>query len=152
MRKQLVGINPRRTRKAVSVSPYSWIFTSVSVGSCSRFYLFTSAVTAIWASPRFRHPHSQTLVTRVSPSHITLAIWVRVRVTVDTHITRVLGMGMPISLWAYPICHTPLSRTVRGSFAPLQKSRLNQRSYEALSDMVFVLTQELSIRYSVYIA
>ena len=40
------------------------------------------AVTVIWASP----------------SHITLAIWVRVRVRVtgDAHITRVLGMGMPI--------------------------------------------------------
>jgi len=39
-----------------------------------------------------------------SPSHITLAIHfllvrVRVRVTWDAHITRVLGMGMPISLW-----------------------------------------------------
>ena len=37
-----------------------------------------------------------------SPSHITLAIWVRarvrVRVTWDAHITRVLEMGMPISL------------------------------------------------------
>ena len=30
-----------------------------------------------------------------SPSHITLAICVRVRVTGNTHITRVLGMGMP---------------------------------------------------------
>ena len=34
-----------------------------------------------------------------SPSHITLATWVRV--TGDAHITRVSGMGpgMPISLW-----------------------------------------------------
>ena len=30
-----------------------------------------------------------------SLSHITLAIWVRVRVAGDAHITRVLGMGMP---------------------------------------------------------
>ena len=30
-----------------------------------------------------------------SPSNITFAIWVRVRVTGDVHITRVLGMGMP---------------------------------------------------------
>ena len=30
-----------------------------------------------------------------SPSHITLAIWVRVRVTEDAHITSVLGMGCP---------------------------------------------------------
>ena len=39
-------------------------------------------VTVIWASP----------------SHITLAIWVRVRVTGDAHITRGLGMGTPLSL------------------------------------------------------
>ena len=40
-------------------------------------------------------PISKTLVIWASPSHITLAI--RVRVTGDAHITRVLGMGMPIS-------------------------------------------------------
>ena len=38
------------------------------------------------------HPHS--LVTLASPSHITLAIWVSVRVTGDTQ-----NAGMPISLW-----------------------------------------------------
>ena len=32
-------------------------------------------------------------------SHITLAMWIRVRVTRDAHIIRVWGMGMPISLW-----------------------------------------------------
>ena len=32
-------------------------------------------------------------------SHITLAVWVWVRVTGDAHITRVLGVGMPLSLW-----------------------------------------------------
>ena len=44
-----------------------------------------------------RHPHSQTHVSWASPSHITLAILVRVgvRVTGDAHITRVFGMGMP---------------------------------------------------------
>ena len=40
-------------------------------------------------------PIPWTLVIWASPSHITLAIWVSVRVTGDTHITRVLGMGMP---------------------------------------------------------
>ena len=40
-------------------------------------------------------PIPQTLVIGAYPSHITLAIWVRVRVTGDVHITRVLGMGMP---------------------------------------------------------
>ena len=42
-------------------------------------------------------PIPKTLVIWASPSHITLAIWVkvRIRVTEDAHITRVLGMGMP---------------------------------------------------------
>ena len=40
-------------------------------------------------------PIPKTLVIRTFPSHITLAIWVRVRVAGDVHITRVLGMGMP---------------------------------------------------------
>ena len=39
-------------------------------------------------------PIPKTLVIWTSPSHITLAIWVRVWVTGDAHITRVLGMGM----------------------------------------------------------
>ena len=39
-------------------------------------------------------PIPKTLVIWTSPSHITLAIWVRVRVTGDAHITRVLGTGM----------------------------------------------------------
>ena len=39
-------------------------------------------------------PIPKTLVIWTFPSHITLAIWVRVRVTGDAHITRVLGMGM----------------------------------------------------------
>ena len=44
----------------------------------------------------------KTLVIWASSSHITLAIWVtvriRVRVTRDAHITRIWVMGMPISL------------------------------------------------------
>ena len=47
-------------------------------------------------------PIPKTLVIWASPCYITLAIWVRVRfrvrVTEAAHITRVLGMGMPISL------------------------------------------------------
>ena len=41
-------------------------------------------------------PIPKTLVILASPSHIALAIWVmvRVRVTGDAHIIRVLGMGM----------------------------------------------------------
>ena len=38
-------------------------------------------------------PIPKTLVILASPSHVTLAIWVRV--TGDAHITRVLGMGCP---------------------------------------------------------
>ena len=45
-------------------------------------------------------PISKTQVIWAFPSHTTLAIWVRVKVKVYTgnaHITRVLGMGMPIT-------------------------------------------------------
>ena len=45
-------------------------------------------------------PIPKTLVIWASPSHITLAIWVRV--TGDAHITRVLRMGIPVSLWHRP--------------------------------------------------
>ena len=53
----------------------------------------------------YGHPHvlsipiPKTLVIWASPSHTALAIWVRVRVTGDAHITRGLGMGVPISVW-----------------------------------------------------
>ena len=43
----------------------------------------------------YGHPHSQNPSNMGIPFSITLAIWVRVRVTEDAHITRVLGMGMP---------------------------------------------------------
>ena len=42
-----------------------------------------------------RIPIPKTLVIWASPSLINLAIWVKVRVTGDAHITRVLGMGKP---------------------------------------------------------
>ena len=48
---------------------------------------------AFWAS-LFPKPSDMS----TPPSHITLAIWVTVRVTGDAHITRVLGIGMPTSL------------------------------------------------------
>ena len=56
-----------------------------------------SGVTVIWASPRFGIPIPQTLMIWESPSHITLVIWVKVRVrtTGDEYIIRFLGMGMP---------------------------------------------------------
>ena len=49
-----------------------------------------------------------------SPSDITLAIWVRVRVTGDTHITRVLGMGIPISLLHPSLTKPPDTQANRG--------------------------------------
>ena len=56
-----------------------------------------TCVTVIWVSPSFGYPYSQDPSDTIwaSPSHITLAILVRVGVTGDAHITRVLGMGMP---------------------------------------------------------
>ena len=48
-------------------------------------------IPAFWASP-----FPDLSDTGRSPSHITLVIWFRV--TGDTHITRFLGMGLPISL------------------------------------------------------
>ena len=53
-------------------------------------------------------------VIRAYPSHITLAIWVRVRVTGDAHITRVLGMGMPISLLHPSLTKPPDTQANRG--------------------------------------
>ena len=46
----------------------------------------------------YGHPHSNTLV-RIwaSPSHITLAIWFRVRVAVDAHIVIVPAQSIPVS-------------------------------------------------------
>ena len=43
-------------------------------------------------------PIPKTLGIWASPSRITFAIWVRVRVTGDAHINGVLKMGMPILL------------------------------------------------------
>ena len=53
-------------------------------------------------------PIPKTLVIRASPSHITLAIWLRVRVTGDALITRVLGMGMPKTR-GYPYHSAPFA-------------------------------------------
>ena len=62
----------------------------------------TTVVTVIWESSLI----PKTLVIWASPSHVTLAIWVRVRVRVtgDAHITEGFGngdvqnAGIPISL------------------------------------------------------
>ena len=44
-------------------------------------------------------PIPKTSLIWASPSYVTLAIWVGVRVKGGAYITRVLVMGMPISLW-----------------------------------------------------
>ena len=83
----------------------SWRDRHVSV-----FYMRKSCVPArrIWenAGRCYRDmgiPIPKTLVIWASPSHLILAIMVRV--TGDAHITRVLGMGMPTSLWQRPGFH-----------------------------------------------
>ena len=70
-----------------------------------------AAATVICTSPRFGHPHyiPKTLVILAYPSFITLAICVRVRVTGDIHITRVLGMGMPKTRGCPYHCDTALT-------------------------------------------
>ena len=58
-----------------------------NAGRCYR----DMGIPAFWA-----FPFPKTLVIWASPSHLILAIMVRV--TGDAHITRVLGMGIPTSL------------------------------------------------------
>ena len=74
----------------------AWIYNSVSKTVLISYpdLLSTASVLQWHGHPRvlgFSIP--KTLVIGASPSHITLAIWVRV--TGDAHITRCLGMGMP---------------------------------------------------------
>ena len=57
-----------------------------------------------YGHPRVLGIHiAKSLVIWASPPHLILAIMVRV--TGDAHITRVLGMGMPTSLWQRPGFH-----------------------------------------------
>ena len=61
------------------------------------FSASANGVTVIWASPRFGYLHSQTLVIWVSPVALTLTQIAKVISEGDVLITRVLGMGMPMS-------------------------------------------------------
>ena len=67
----------------------------VATSNSGPFEKFGGGGGGFWTNPK-------TQVILASSSHITLAIWVtvriRVRVTTDAHITRILVMGMPISL------------------------------------------------------
>ena len=81
------------------ISVYFLLFKSFS-----RIYFFLPAVAVKWATLRLGSPIPKTLMIWASPSHITSAIWVRikVRVTGDTHITRSeLGIGMH-KTWGCP--------------------------------------------------
>ena len=80
-----------------------------------------NGVTVICAFLRFRHPHSQNrVVIWVFPSHITFAIWfrVKVRVTGDVHTT--WGMGMPKDRGCQYHCDTGIDRDFRDTGAPRQ--------------------------------
>ena len=70
--------------------------------------LESPGVTVIWASPRFRHPHSQTLVIWASPVTLTLSLTQIGKVIWEenTHITRVLGMEMPKTRGCPHHCNT----------------------------------------------
>ena len=61
-------------------------------------FLERPGVTVIWAFPRFGHPHSQNPSDMESPVTLTLTQITKVIREEDAHITRLLGMGLPISL------------------------------------------------------
>ena len=60
-----------------------------------RLAIFNAVIQLYGYRPVLGIPIPKTIVIRAFPSRITLAIWVRVGVTGDTHITRLLGMGTP---------------------------------------------------------
>ena len=74
-------------------------------------------------------PIPKTLVIWASPSHITLAIWVRVRVTGNAYIARILGLGM-VKTRGYPyhcvIGASPV--TIAGVFAKALSAQFPYRS------------------------
>ena len=80
----------------IALCPYSFVYcsTTSSPGS-SRFSLWRCYSDMRIPTSVLGIPIPKTLVILASPSHITLTIRVRVRVTEDAHIIRVLGMGMP---------------------------------------------------------
>ena len=71
----------------------SWKMVQLTRGECGR-----PAVTVIWASQRFGHPHSQNSNDTGIPCNPNLNPNRKVMWEGDAYITRVLGMGMPISL------------------------------------------------------
>ena len=91
----------------IALCPYSFEYCSTtSSPRSSRFSLWRCYSDMGILASVLGIPIPKTLVIWASPSHITLAFWVRVRVRGDAHIIRVLGMGMPktrgcplISLW-----------------------------------------------------
>ena len=75
------------------------IFLTVQYNGTDRNSYFAGVLAVIWASP----------------FHLTLAIWVMVRVTGDAHITRVFGMGKPKTRGCPYHCHTGRAKGLDGS-------------------------------------
>ena len=86
-------------------------------------------------------PIPKTLVIRTSPSDITLAIWVRVSATGDTHITRVLGMGIPKTRGCPYHCNTVAEKLA--TLSPGRFSLAPRRRRVQLGD--FVLCAKTSL-------
>ena len=83
-------------------SELSYQFSGAMPGliiTCNQLSLrrkISGPVSQWYGQPRdFGIPIPKTLVIWASPSHISLTIWARVRVTGDAHITRVWRMGCP---------------------------------------------------------
>ena len=88
-------------------------------------------------------PIPKTLVIRTSPSDITLAIWVRVSATGDTHITRVWEWGYPKRGDAH-ITVTPLALAEKlATLSPGRFSIAPRRRRVQLGD--FVLCAKTSL-------
>ena len=87
-----------QTSSRCSRQSMGFSFTRYQLYNC--LVLVAGRLQWYWRSRVLGIPIPKTLLIWASSSHITLAIWVRV--AVDAHITRVLGMGMPISPWHCP--------------------------------------------------
>ena len=110
--------NNSNARFHFSLSPSPYDTWDICGGGNPRCYSDIS-IPVFWASLILK-----TLVIWASPLHITLAIWVRV--TGDTHITGVLGMGMPKTRWFPYHFDTGLVTTEIDRFA--SKSRITKPS------------------------
>ena len=103
--------------RMVSANGEGWRLFFLTIISVSFLaYFFSLPTVAVkWTTLRLGSPIPKTLVIQAAPSHITLAIWVRVRVTGDAHITKGrLGMGMHKTRACPNHCDTAPSIFVQG--------------------------------------